>query len=171
MVLSGHGVVAEKKLALLEELDLLETVHCPSMMAVFAGPYWARVGLVFIPFLKPLCCPNKFSMISEFRYPGFMQFCPVKNNLHRDTKLTMEEFMLVLVSEVMRFFDDTCIMDLSTSFSRDRKNLLTLSSVSNFLSCRDAMGWFMVLNISTNCEVFSKSSMLDVRFSGFWRVL
>ena len=171
MVLSGHGVVAEKKLALLEELDLLETVHCPSMMAVFAGPYWARVGLVFIPFLNPLCCPNKFSMISEFRYPGFMQFCPVKNNLHRDTKPTMEEFISVLVSEVMRFFDDTCIMDLSTSFSQDRKNLLTLSSVSNFLSCRDAMGWFMVLNISTNCEVFSKSSMLDARFSGFWRVL
>ena len=118
MVLSGHGVVVEKKLALLEELDLLETVHCSSMMAVFAGPYLARVGLVFIPFLKPLCCPNKFSMISEFKYPGFMQFCPVKNNLHRDTKPTMEEFMSVFVSELMRFFYDTCIMDLSTSFPR-----------------------------------------------------
>ena len=106
MVLSGHGVVAEKKLALLEELDLLETVHCPSMMAVFAGLYWASDGLVFIPFLKPLCCPNKFLMRPEFRYPGFMQFCPVKNNLNRDTKPTMEEFLSVLVSEVMRFFDD-----------------------------------------------------------------
>lgn len=40
-MLSGHGVVAEKRLALLEELDLLETVHYPrlSMIAVFAGPY------------------------------------------------------------------------------------------------------------------------------------
>ena len=39
VVLSGHGVVAEKKLALLEEFDLLEMVHCPSIIAVFAGPY------------------------------------------------------------------------------------------------------------------------------------
>lgn len=98
---SGHGVVAVKKLALFEELDLFETVHCPNIMAVFAGPYWATVGFVFIPFLKPLCCPNRFSTISEFRYPGLMLFCPVKNNLHSDTKPTMEEFMSVRVSEVM----------------------------------------------------------------------
>lgn len=67
MMFSGHGVVAVKKLALFEELDLFETVHCPNIMAVFAGPYWATVGFVFIPFLKPLCCPNRFSTISEFR--------------------------------------------------------------------------------------------------------
>lgn len=167
---NGHGVVAVKKLALFEELDLFETVHCPSIMAVFAGPYWATVGFVFIPFLKPLCCPNRFSTISEFRYPGLMLFCPVKNNLHSDTKPTMEEFMSVRVSEVMRFFDEICMTDLSMAFSKDVKNLVILFSVSNLGSCSDEMGWFMVQNMSTNFEVFSKSSMLDAKFCGLWRV-
>lgn len=70
-------------------------------------------------------------MPSEFRYPGFKQFCPVKNNLQKDTKPTMEEFMSVLVSEVIRCFDGTCIMDFSTAFSQDKKNLVILYSVSN----------------------------------------
>lgn len=57
----------------------------PSMIAAFAGPKWARVVFVFIPLLGPICCPNRFSMMSEFREPGLKLFCLVKNNLHKDT--------------------------------------------------------------------------------------
>lgn len=46
------------------------------------------------------------------------------------------------------------------AFSKDVKNLVILFSVSNLGSCSDEMGWFMVQNMSTNFEVFSKSSML-----------
>lgn len=78
MVLSCH--VALKKLALFEEYGIL-----PSMIAAFAGPKWARVVFVFIPLLGPICCPNRFSMMSEFREPGLKLFCLVKNILHKDT--------------------------------------------------------------------------------------
>jgi hypothetical protein len=43
-VFSGQGVVAVKNGALFMEFDLLETVHCPRIMAVFDGPYCAKVG-------------------------------------------------------------------------------------------------------------------------------
>lgn len=99
-----------------------------------------------------------------------MLFCPIKNNLHSDTKPTMEEFVSVRVSEVMRFFDEICMTDLSTAFSKDVKNLVILFSVSNLGSCSDEMGLFMVQNMSTYFEVFSKSSMLDAKFCGLWRV-
>lgn len=99
-----------------------------------------------------------------------MLFCPIKNNLHSDTKPTMVEFMSVRVSEVMRFLDEICMTDLSMAFSKDVKNLVILFSVSNLGSCSDEMGLFMVQNMSTYFEVFSKSSMLDAKFCGLWRV-
>lgn len=68
------------------------------------------------------------------------------------------------------FFDEICMTDLSMAFSKDVKNLVILFSVSNLGSCSDEMGWFMVQNMSTNFEVFSKSSMLDAKFCGLWRV-
>lgn len=52
------------------------------------------------------------------------------------------------------------------AFSKDVKNLVILFSVSNLGSCSDEMGWCMVQNMSTNFEVFSKSSMLDAKFCG-----
>lgn len=63
-VLSAQGVVAAKNEAFWLELDLLDTVRCPKIIAVLDGPYWARVGLVFKPFLTPRCCPNRFSTMS-----------------------------------------------------------------------------------------------------------
>lgn len=74
VIFIGQGVVAVKKDALLVELDLLDTVHCPRIIAVLDGPYCAKVGLLFSPFLTPRCCPNKFSTISELRKLGFMLF-------------------------------------------------------------------------------------------------
>lgn len=42
-VLSAQGVVAEKKVAFRLELDLLDPVHCPRIIAAFDGPYCASV--------------------------------------------------------------------------------------------------------------------------------
>ncbi len=53
--LSAQGVVALKNEAVFPEFAFLETVHCPRIIAVFAGPYCASVGLSLSPFRIPLC--------------------------------------------------------------------------------------------------------------------
>lgn len=73
-----------------------------------------------------------------------MLFCFVKNNLYSDIKFIMEEFMLVCVLEVMRFFYEICMMDLFMVFFKDVKNLVILFSILNLGFCSDKMGWFMV---------------------------
>lgn len=71
----------------------------PSMIAAFAGPKWARVVFVFIPLLGPICCPNRFSMMS---------INPQLKNLS------------VCVSEIIRCFDEMCV--IYTAFTQDVKN-------------------------------------------------
>ena len=66
-VLSAQGTDALKNDALFPELLLLDTLHCPKIIAVFDGPYCLSVGLAFKPFRMPLCWPNKFSTISELK--------------------------------------------------------------------------------------------------------
>lgn len=121
MIFSGQSVVEVKKDALLVELDLLATVHCPRIIAVLDGPYCAKVGLLFSPFLTPRCCPNKFSTISELRKPGFMLCFPWSIFLQRDINPMSAESRSVRVSRVIRCLEGTSITDFFTAFSHDLK--------------------------------------------------
>lgn len=152
-----------KNEALLLELDLLDTVHCPKIIAVFDGPYWAKVGLVFKPFLIPRCCPNRFSTMSEFKYPGLMVFFPFNLSLHKETNPIKEEFKSLLVSCVIRFLVFTFITDFSTSLSHELKKERVSIIVSNLLSSIERIGCLVKQNISTICVVCLRSLMLTSR--------
>jgi hypothetical protein len=57
------------------EFDLLETVHCPRIMAVFDGSYCAKVGLLFNPFLTPRFVQINFPLCQSLDILDLCYFC------------------------------------------------------------------------------------------------